>query len=162
MRRGFLLLLLVSLFLSLTSCGKEARSAGEQLAALLERTAPLPAGATYDSDRAEWEQGRFDEQLATALFARADGSLKYAECVESAAVYLSSVASPYLEVGVFVCYGNADVRAVSEMCLRRADMVTSRLHLSEDAAHIVIDGRTVFLFIASDEEARARLIRAYT
>lgn len=160
MRRWIGILLIAVLLLALPSCGEE-KGARATLDGILPELGPLPAGRLYDSEAAEWEDTYLDRALVTALFARADGTSEWEGRVEAGALYLASHAEPYLEVAVLLCYGSADCRAVIEMCLRRAALVTARLSLPDEAVTVVSRGRTVVLLLAEDEEVRDRFSRSY-
>lgn len=154
--------LLVLLTLSLlVSCHTGSASPEEVLGELLSVADPHPAGVTYTSDADPYGMApRLDGDLVCALYARSDGYCEYGECVESAAVYLGTVADRYFEVAVLACYGSADTEAVAAMCLRRAQLVGRGLGLPSGSTVIVTAGRLVILCISQDPTLAARLADA--
>lgn len=151
------LLSLCFLILSLLSCEKEDIAARDRLSSLLGLFSDVPAGDIYATAPCEGD-GRLDERLIDALYIRADGYLEYEGRVAEAAVYLGSAQDPFFEAAVFVCYGNADTRAILEMCMRRVRLVSSAHVVGEGDAVVAASGRTVICIITRDTAAANRVI----
>ena len=139
MRRCFLVFLLLASFLPLPSCCRETPRAAVLLSEYLGERGAYPAGVTYSTDPSEGEV--LSEELIASLYARADGFCEYGACVEEAAVYLSSRLDTRFEMAVFLCYGSADTKAVSEMCLRRAALLG---RFGEVEVEVECRGRAVY------------------
>ena len=145
-------LLACLLFLGATSCSGADIAARDRLFTLLSLYGDVPAGATYATQPKEGES-TLDARLIAALYTRSDGYLEYDGRVADAAVYLSSTADPFFEVAVFVCYGNADTRAIAEMCLRRVRLIAASHAVRTEDAVIGVSGRTVICIITRDTTA---------
>lgn len=142
MRRYISVFLSVILLASLSACrGQEVGAAALLADFLCERE--TPAGATYTTGGESG--GALSPELVAALYARADGFCEYGECVEEGAVYLSSRLDERFEAGVFLCYGSADTKAVSEMCLRRAALWR---RFGEVEAVVECRGRAVYYMLS--------------
>lgn len=154
--------LFLVLSLSLASCGWQDPVAAERLSELLGAIPCLPAGTCYDSATRDFMEGApLTDELIEALYAREDGACEYAAHVREAAVYLSSVREPYLELAVFVCYGSADTAAVFEMCHRRARLVASLGVAATADAMVSVSGRVVTFCLTSDPEAVKEALSPY-
>ena len=140
------------LLLSLVSCGGADMPARDRLGTLLALYGDVPAGAVYATIPREGDK-TLDDRLASSLYTRSDGYLEYDGRVDDAAVYLGSAADPFFEAAVFVCYGNADTRAIAEMCLRRVRLIAAAHAVKEDDAVIAVSGRTVVCIITRDSAA---------
>ena len=164
MRRWLALLLSLLLPAALASCRSEDPPPAEMLSKVLATVgAATPAGELYFSAPRSDREGRpLDASLLLSLYGREDGHCEYEGSVEAAALFLSSGDGvPYLEVGVFLCYGNADTRSVTEMCLRRARLVASMGLVGREEALVVTSGRLVLFCLASDGEVRERVEEKY-
>ena len=139
-------LALLVLLAMTVSCGNESLSARERLSSLLALFGNAPAGACYATLPSDGDS-TLDERLIAALYVRADGYLEYEGRVSECALYLGSAGDPFFEAAVFVCYGNADTRAVVEMCLRRARLVSSVHAIAEGDIVLTVSGRTVCYMI---------------
>ena len=146
------LLLCIALASVLSSCKNADVAARDRLATLLSLYGDAPAGAVYATVPREGDES-LNGRLVTALYTRADGYLEYDGRVADAAVYLGSAADPFFEAAVFVCYGNADTRAVCEMCMRRARMIAAAHAIGEGDAVVAVSGRTVVCIITRDPAA---------
>lgn len=156
--RALALLLTIALLLPITvSCGTEDIPARERLSDLLCLFEDTPAGGVYATLPLEGDQA-LEGRLIGALYTRADGHLEYDGRVAEAAVYLGSAQDPFFEAAVFVCYGNSDVRAISEMCMRRARLVASAHVVEEEDTVLAVSGRTVVYIITRDKAAAQRVI----
>ena len=163
MRRWLALFLSVLLpVAALTACRGETPPPTEMLREVLAAVGEAtPAGAIFSSEPTE-EERLLDETLLLSLYSRDDGLCEYEGRVEEAAVFLSSGDGlPYLEVAVFLCYGSADTRPLTEMCLRRARLVSSLGLLEAREAIVITSGRRVLLCLASDREVRTRIEKSY-
>ncbi len=102
----------------------------------------IPAGQMYSTDPHEGEA--LTPTLIAALYARGDGFCEYGDAVEEGAVYLSARPEERFEAGVFLCYGSADTKAVSEMCLRRAAFLE---RFGEVEVTVEYRGRAVYYMV---------------
>lgn len=165
MRRWLALFLSVLLSASvLASCRGEQPPPDELISEVLATVGEVrPAGEVFYSSPPQGGEGRvLDETLLLSLYGREDGYCEYEGGVEEAAVFLSSGGGePYLEVGVFLCYGNSDTRSVFEMCLRRARLVDSLGFAEREEAVVVTSGRLVLFCLSSDGEVRGRIAEKY-
>ena len=140
------------LFFSLFSCGGKPEGARDLLGSLLSLVEDLPAGGCYATTPRAKDQV-LDARLTESLYRRSDGYLEYEGRVAEAAVYLGSAPDPFFEAAVFVCYGNADTRAVVEMCMRRARLIEAHHAAFLGDIALSVSGRVVAYVIARDTEA---------
>ena len=156
--RYFALLLSLGVLLSaLGACGREDMTARERLSSLLRLFEPLPAGQVYATAPTAGDE-YLDARLIEALYRRSDGYFEYEGRVSEAAVYLGSARDPFFEAAVFVCYGNADTRAILDMCIRRVRLVASSHSVGEEDAVFAVSGRTVICIITKDTATANRVI----
>ena len=139
------------------SCGGEKVGARDRLGSLIRLFGDVPAGGVYATAPINGD-GALDDRLVGALYARADGYLEYTGRVAEAAVYLGSAGNPFFEAAVFACYGNADTRAIFEMCMRRVRLVASAHAIDEEDVVLAASGRTVICIITRDTAAAQRVI----
>ena len=155
-----LLAAILSLLLTvamLPSCGRESVTARESLSSLLRLFGNVPAGGIYATAPLEGDN-TLDEGLIASLYRRADGYLEYDGRVCEAAVYLGSVQDPFFDAAVFVCYGNADTRAILEMCMRRVRLAATAHTIDSEDAVLAVSGRTVICIITKDTATADRVI----
>ncbi len=126
----------------------------------------LPSGALYTKSAREWEDGYMTKELFSSLY-EGQKEMTELDLIEDCVIYLSS--SPYFfgEIGIFLCYGNADTEAVAKMCHRRISLVSELKNLSgrtlEDClenAKVLISGRYVIYSVMPDKRASERALGA--
>ena len=154
-RRAMALLLLLSCLLPLTACTAAEVTAASRLFDLLSLYGDVPAGETFAT---AGEGAPLDPDLLFALYARDDAYLEYEGRVAEAAVYLGCRSDEVFEAAVFLCHGSADVRAIAEMCHRRARLVQAS-HVGVGEAVVAVNGRTVVMLLTKSPEAARRAVK---
>ena len=153
MKKFILLLLVLSLLFSLTSC-TAVPSAPEMLSDFL-----LCYGATgtvYSPFKSEGEEGYITEELFSKIY------ISGGEIPENYAIFLNSHADYGSECAVFVCTGAFSVDFAVDMARERISLFSER----REESFIISSGRVVFYSTLSDraraEEIWHKIIRAYT
>ena len=118
---GAFLIFLCSL--ALISCGYSNKDCKSVYEDYKRAYGELPSGALYIKGAREWEDGYMTEELFSSLY-QGQRELTELDLIEDCAIYLSS--SPYFfgEIGIFLCYGNADTEAIAKMCHRRISLIS--------------------------------------
>ena len=121
----------------------------------------LYSGALYTSEAREWEDGYISDELFSSLYDGADGKSER-DRIEECAVYLSSSMESFCEVGIFLCYGNADAESVAKMCHRRIFLISETKkgegYSYKENSSVMIFGRYVVYTIQPDKRASERAI----
>lgn len=146
MKRFVVLLLVVAVFLSLSSCGKEVDTF-EVLADFI--SAYGADGVIYSPTVHEGEVGYIPEGLVERIY------LFSGEFPENYAIFLNSRPEYGYECGLFVCSDDGGLDMMEEACLERARL----LDPSGERMFVKRSGNTVFYSTMKDKERAEALWR---
>lgn len=155
MKQRYLALLLFFAVL-LPACTAQSRPADELLNAFCTSYGTMPAGQTYRSTAAEWEEGYLSPALSDALYTEDNGE-NALSCCQSYAVFLvSSFAGG--EIGFFTCPGQEEAIRVAEMCrarLSRVKQSSPGAAILQEACVLRYDKTVVLLMLPDNARAKA-------
>ena len=145
--RIFISAVLIFALLAMTACSRGSHSSALEMMLSFAKEYDL-GGVIYSPDIKEGERGYTDENFFNTLY---DADSSY---VEDYSVLLLSGISDAGECGVFLCYGAYDAIMVSEMCLKRLDLLRSLAGSADtsftDDAFVIRRGRVVVMCALSD------------
>lgn len=149
------LCLLLIIMLPLSACMHTTETPQELLTRFCTTYSNMPAGQTYLSSAAEWEEEYLSKALADSLFLEDNGENAFSLCRDYA-IFLSSSFEGG-EIAFFRCAGRDDAMRVAEMCtarIARVKQVKPGAAITENACVLHHGSYVILLLLPDNIQAR--------